>query len=163
MAKPGSPSSSNPRVKDLEQAFERFKGCIEALPEDRYLEPMNVWSPRDVVAHFIGWNRYTIDGCRDIFCGVGPFYLDDEPNDFCHVNAASVQRYASTSRRELLGELDTSFEELKTYLLSLMPSEWSKETEVKHEWVTITVENSVAGLRDDYGRHRKAIEAWSAA
>lgn len=160
MAEPGSTFASEHQLEELEQAFERFKGCIEVLLEDLFLEPMNGWSPRDVVAHFIGWNRYTIDGCRDVLRGVGPFYLDDEPNDFCNVNAASVQRYASTSRRELLEELDASFEELKAYLLSLTPSEWLRETGVKHEWATITVENTVAGLRDDYDKHRKAIERW---
>ena len=163
MATSGSTFSSEHQLEKLEQAFERFKECIEVLSEDGYLKPMNGWSPRDIVAHFIGWNRYTIEGCRDVLRGVRPFYLDDEPNDFRNVNAASVKKYASKFRRKLLGELDASFEELKSYLLSLAPSEWGKETAVKHEWATITVENSVAGLRDDYDRHREAIEKWQAA
>jgi len=76
------------------------------------------------------------------------------------VNAASVKKYASTCRQELLGELDTSFNELKGYLLSLTPSQWCSDTGVKHEWATITVENTVFGLRDDYDKHRNAIESW---
>ena len=74
--------SSGCRLRDLEQGLERFKVCIEALPEDLFLQPMNGWSVRDVVAHFIGWNRYTIEGCGDILRGVRPFYLDDDRNDF---------------------------------------------------------------------------------
>ena len=163
MVESGLTSFSEHQLEKLKQAFERFRDCIEALPEDLFLVPMNGWSPRDVVAHFIGWNRYTIEGARDILHGMEPFYLDDEPNDFRDVNAASVKRYASTSRRELLEELDASFEELKTYLLSLTPSEWRRETGVKHAWATITVENTVTGLRDDYDKHRKAIEAWMVA
>ena len=155
-------SSSGSRLKDLVLAFERFEACIGALAEGSFLRPMDGWSPRDVVAHFIGWNRYTIRGCRDILCGVSPFYLRDEPNDFRNVNAVSVQQYASESQPTLLRELDASFEELKAYLLTLAPSEWRRETGVKHKWAPITVENSVAGLRGDYDAHRKAIERWMA-
>ena len=54
----------------------------------------------------------------------------------------------------------TSFNELKGYLLSLTPSEWCKDTGVKHELATITVANSVSGLRDDYDAHRNAIMTW---
>ena len=154
--------ASDRRLAQLEQAVERFKACIEALPEDLFLEPMNGWSVRDVVAHLIGWNRYTIEGCRDILRGVRPFYLDDDCYDFCNVNAASVQKYASPCRHELLSKLDTSFNELKGYLLLLSPSQWCEDTAVKHEWVTITVENTVLGLRDDYEKHRNAIQTWIA-
>lgn len=154
--------SSDPRLKDLEQAVERFKACVEALPEDLFLEPMNGWSSRDVVAHFIGWNRYTKEGCRDIFRGTRPFYLDDDKNDYRNVNAVSVQKYASSCRPELLKELDASFDELKNYLLSLTTSEWRRDTGVKHEWATITVENTIDSLRKDYDVHRHAIEKWVA-
>ena len=154
--------SSEYRLRDLERAVEQFKACIEALPEGLFLEPMNGWSARDVVAHLIGWNRYTIEGSRDILRGVRPFYLDDDSNGFCNVNAASVQKYASTCRQELLGKLDASFNELKEYLLSLTLSQWCKDTAVEHEWATITVENTVFGLRDDYDKHRHAIQTWMA-
>jgi len=162
MESPDPISCSDHQLKDLEQALERFKACIETLPDDLFLEQMNGWSARDVVAHFIGWNRYTIEGCRDILRGVRPFYLDDDCRDFRNVNAASVKKYASTCRQELLGELDASFKELKDYLLSLTPSQWCEDTAVKHKWATITVENTVAGLRDDYNAHRKAIQTWMA-
>jgi hypothetical protein len=162
MAGNDSAPSSGCRLRDLERALEQFKACVEALPEGLFLEPMNGWSVRDVVAHFIGWNRHTVKGCRDILRGVRPFYLDDDCYDFRNVNAASVQKYASNCRQELLGELDASFNELKGYLLSLTPSQWCEDTAVKHEWATITVENTVVGLREDYDKHRNAIQTWMA-
>ena len=147
-------------MKDLERAVERFKACIEALPEEAFLQSMDGWSARDVVAHLIGWNRYTVEGCRDILRGVRPVYLDDERNDFRRVNEASVKRYASTNRQELLDLLDASLAELRGCLRSLADSQWIKDTGVRHEWATITVENTVSGLREDYNRHREAIELW---
>gem|GEM_PF-6117860 len=47
-------SCSDHRLKDLEQAVEQFTACVVALPKVLFLEPMNGWSVRDVVAHFIG-------------------------------------------------------------------------------------------------------------
>ena len=53
------------RLNALQEAFARFRDCVAALPGERFLERMNGWSPRDVTAHLIGWNRYTVEGCRE--------------------------------------------------------------------------------------------------
>jgi hypothetical protein len=148
------------RLSALDEAFARFRACAAALPSGRFLERMNGWSPRDVTAHFIGWNRYTIEGSREILRGVCPFYLADEPNDFSTVNRESVERYASSDRDELLAELDASFGDLKTFLLTLPAPQWDKDFGVRFKGHVITVEDNVEGLRMDYDRHREAIEAW---
>lgn len=150
------------RLFALEEVFARFRACADALPSGRFLERMNGWSPRDVTAHFIGWNRYTIEGCREILRGVCPSYLEDESNDFSTVNRDSVERYASSDRVELLGELDASFDDLKAFLLALPDSQWGEDFGVRFKGHVITVENSVEGLRIDYDRHREAIETWLA-
>ncbi len=144
----------------LREAFERFRACIEALPKARFLKRMDGWSSRDVVAHFIGWNRYTVRGCREILRGAAPFYLEDEPSDFSSVNRASVERYASRDRDRILRELDASFEELETFLGRLTAPQWGHDFGVRYAGYIITVENSVEGLRQDYDRHREAIETW---
>lgn len=148
------------RLSALDEAFARFRACAAALPSGRFLERMNGWSPRDVTAHFIGWNRYTIEGCREILRGVRPSYLADEPNDFSNVNRESVERYASSDRDALLEELDASFDDLKTFLLTLSAPQWEGDFGVRFKGHVITVENNVEGLRTDYDRHREAIEAW---
>lgn len=148
------------RLSALDEAFARFRACAAALPSGRFLERMNGWSPRDVTAHFIGWNRYTADGCREILRGVCPSYLVDEPNDFSHVNRKSVERYTSSDRDALLEELDASFDDLKTFLLALPAPQWDRDFGVRFKGHVITVENNVEGLRMDYDRHREAIEAW---
>jgi hypothetical protein len=148
------------RLNALHEAFARFRACADGLPAGRFLERMNGWSPRDVTAHLIGWNRHTIEGCREILRGDCPFYLADESNDFSAVNRESVERYASSDRNELLAELDTSFDELKAFLLTLSDPQWEKDFGVRYKGHVITVENNVEGLRMDYDRHREGIETW---
>ncbi len=148
------------RLSALHEAFARFRACADALPSERFLERMNGWPPRDVTAHLIGWNRYTIEGCREILRGVCPSYLEDEPNDFGTVNRESVERYASSDRNELLAELDASFDELKAFLLTVSDPQWDNDFGVRYKGYVITVGNSVEGLRMDYDRHREGIETW---
>ena len=149
------------QTQRLEQAVEAFRACIWALPEDLFLNLMDGWSPRDVVAHLIGWNRHTIEGCRQILSGQKPFYFEDAHNDYSNVNAESVQSYSSTSRPNLIEEFDRSFEELKLYLFSLDPSRWEADRGVRHGRWAITVGNTIGALRSDYDAHRQEIKQWA--
>ena len=148
------------RLNALQEAVARFRDCVAALPGGRFLDRMNGWSPRDVTAHLIGWNRHTIEGCREILRGVCPSYLADESNDFSTVNRESVERYASSDRNELLAELDASLDELEAFLLTLSDPQWAKDFGVRYKEHVITVEDNVEGLRMDYDRHREGIERW---
>ncbi|HEX6110213.1 MAG TPA: hypothetical protein VFZ02_12445 [Ktedonobacteraceae bacterium] len=75
----------------LQSAFETFTACVALLSAPLFLRQVTEWAPRDVVAHLIGWNHYTRTGCEQIRQGTLPFYFADAGDDFCHVNANSVQ------------------------------------------------------------------------
>lgn len=151
------------QLKGLEEALDRFRVCIRLLPETVFTACMHDWTPRDVVAHLIGWNRYTIEGCRDILEDRKPQYLGDAVNDFSNLNAQSVQRYSCEDREGLLAELDNSFDELRAYLAAVDPDHWETHGGVKHEQWIITAPDSVDALRDDYEAHREEIKRWMAA
>jgi hypothetical protein len=148
------------QLRDLEEALDRFKACIRLLPEAAFTTRMGGWLPRDVVAHLIGWNRHTIEGCREILEDRKPHYLGDAVNDFSNLNAQSVQTYSCQDREGLLAELDSSFDELRAYLEAVDPDRWETHGGVKHEQWVITAPDSVDALRDDYEAHREEIERW---
>lgn len=148
------------QLRELVESLEHFKKLVADLPSSLFLKSMNGWSPRDVMAHLIGWNRHTLEGCTQILQGQEPFYFVDAENDFSHVNAESVQRYSSVRKDELMEQMDESFQELEAYLLSVDPMHWKMDHGVKyHNW-TITISNTVDALRQDYDAHRKQIEEW---
>jgi len=148
-------------IAQLGHAIEEFKKCINSLSESLFLKQMeDEWSPRDVLAHLIGWNRYTIDGCKQIIKGQTPFYFADAENDYANVNAESVQRYSSEDKDVLLDELGTSFWELRTHLLSVDLAHWETDFGIRDRGVVITVANTVEGLIRDYDEHRRQIEKW---
>ncbi len=145
-------------VAKLDANAAEFAACIASLPEDLYLAPIDAWAPRDVLAHLIGWNRYTMEGSRLLLRGEMPPFYVDAGDGFSAVNAVSVQRYASRDRRELLAEFEASLRELQQFLRALSPGEW--EAGVTPGPHRITVRNSVQALGDDYANHREQIERW---
>jgi hypothetical protein len=136
-----------------------FAQCVASLDEELFLKKMNHWSPRDMVAHLIGWNRSIIEGSKQIKRGDLPFYDIDPGENYSKVNAAFIRQYSSRDKQELLDELQNSAGELKQFLLSLDPSEWYHNYGVTHQGAVITIRNTVDDLITDYAHHREQIKA----
>lgn len=145
------------------KAFLEFCDCIRSVPDQWFLQPMNGWSPREVVAHLIGWNYRMIEACQDIRRGQAPSYYADAARDYANLNAASVARFTSRSKEELLKELTFSRKEFLNYLGTLAPSEWEADHGVvHHRGGPATVGRIVEALLGDYRQHTKEIRKWLA-
>jgi len=147
-------------LKRLTVAAERFVETIEGLPDDLFRRRMDGWSPRDVVAHLIGWNLSTVVGCEEILRGNPPAYLGDVDEEFRHVNDESVRRYSAEDRGGLLADLHATMDEAAAYVQSLTPSSWSAS--VRFRCFTISVADCFDGLRQDVDVDRRQILDWSA-
>jgi hypothetical protein len=66
----------------LEEAVDSFAALVEALDDETFVGPLGRWSARDIVAHLIGWNRYTVRGAKQIVEGELPFYDVDPGEDY---------------------------------------------------------------------------------
>ena len=157
------PTDIGAQVHRLESNVDEMAHCVASLDEDFFLKPIRKWSPRDIVAHLIGWNRYMVRGADQIRAGELPFYDVDPGDDYSKVNAALVREYSSTNREELLAELRASARELQQHLLSLDPDAWDRDYGVRHAGAVVTIRNSVDELVNDYRHHWKQISEWSAA
>jgi hypothetical protein len=148
----------------LRQEYEAFCDAIRALPEDLFLAKIDEWTPRDVVAHLVGWNRRMVHACQDILAGTTPDYYADAPNDYRTINAGYVARHASTSREALLRDLAAGLEELTAYARALNPAEWEASHGVKHyRGAPATVAGTLASLAGDYAQHARQIRQWHSA
>ena len=144
----------------LERAVEDMTRCLQALAPERYLEKLNGWAPRDILAHLVGWNRATIKGSEELRRGEVPYYDLDPGEDYSEMNAAFVREHSSVDREALLAELEASAGELSGYLLGLGGEDWSREWGVRHGDELLTIQGSIDDLIDDYGHHRRQIETW---
>jgi hypothetical protein len=146
-------------LERLRSALESFVADLERLAPQRFLARSKEWSPRDVVAHLIGWHRLTIEGCEELRRGRAPSYFADAENDYATVNSELVGRYAATDRRELVDELRASFAELDAYVRMLPAGAWSADTRVRYRGEATTIANSVTVLIGDVEAHRRDLDA----
>lgn len=138
---------------------DEFTRTVASLSKELFLKKINHWSPRDILAHLIGWNRHLIRGCRQIKKGELPFYDIDPGENYSRINAGLIKKYSSQDREVLLSELQISAGELKQYLQSLDQREWNYDYGVTHQGAIVTIKNTVDDLISDYLHHKEQIEA----
>jgi hypothetical protein len=148
------------QLADLELAYQSFIETARKLSSEELHTSLGDWTPRDILAHFIGWNRITLVGCAELCEGVEPFYFYDGTNDYRKVNAPFFERYNSTDREMLLAQVESTKGALLSYLSKVDENEWESDTGVPHyRGGLATVARCVDSLIRDYRKHRDEIIA----
>ncbi len=155
--------SKTDQLVQFDMAFQHFVRVVEALRADRFLASLGEWTPRDIVAHLVGWNRNVLVGCQQIQSGLQPFYHVDGPNDYRALNAEIIARFNSTDRPALLRELSKGRDLLVSYLEGVDEREWSKDFGVRHyRGGPATIARAIESLTADYVNHAAEIAAHKA-
>jgi hypothetical protein len=145
----------------LKHAYQDFTNLLLSLSDEQFLSPMDDWSPRDVVAHLVGWNSLMTESCLSILAGKSPSYYDDAPNDYSNINSGFTRKHASRSKQELLSELESSMQKFEAFISSLPAGELTADHGVLHysgsPASVIRIINSLAG---DYKHHTHQIMEW---
>ena len=153
-------SGRKTQLADLDLAYEAFVQTIKKLSAKGFTSPLGDWTPRDILAHFIGWNRITLVGCAELCEGVEPFYFHDGTNDYRKVNAKFFKQFDSMDREKLLQDVASTKDTLTSYLRSIDENEWELDTGVVHyRGGPATVARCVDSLIRDYRKHREEIIA----
>ena len=150
------------QIASFQENVDAFERCIRSLEKHQFLQKLKRWSPRDIVAHLIGWNRTLIQGSHQLRKGELPFYDIDPGENYSKINDGFVKQISSESREELLDEIHTSAVELVDFLRTLSTDEWDHDYGVRHKGAVITIRNSIDELIEDYVHHLKQIEDWLA-
>jgi hypothetical protein len=146
------------QVEDLETAYAAFMETIRGLSVENFLRSLGDWTPRDIAAHFIGWNRITLVGCSELREGVEPFYFYDGTNDYRKVNARFFEQFSSSDREGLFNEIAITKDALWGYLKTIPEKEWELDTGIVHyRGKPATVARCVDSLICDYRKHRQEI------
>ncbi len=152
------------QVGRFEQSVKTFAASAAALDERLFLSEIKGWTPRDIVAHLVGWNRHMVRGAKQVLRGELPFYDVDPGPNFSKVNAAIVREYDDTDCSVLLEKLSETADELTAFLRAIAPADWDRDFGVRHEaeglsveftaGEVVTVKDSVDDLIADYDYHR---------
>ena len=146
------------QLADLNIAYDAFLQTAHGLSLEAFHRSLGDWTPRDIVAHFIGWNRITLIGCGELREGVEPFYFHDGTNDYRQVNAKFLRQFDSQDLDMLLREMDVTKEALVGFLKTVHEAEWEADTGIVHyRGGPATVARCVDSLIRDYRKHREEI------
>lgn len=146
------------QLSDLQIAYAGFMNTLQDLSPETFLASLGDWTPRDIAAHFIGWNRITLAGCSALREGAEPFYFYDGTNDYSKVNAKFFTQFPSVDRIELMNEIASTYDVLIAYLRSIPENEWELDTGIVHyRGNPATIARCVDSLVRDYGKHRQEI------
>jgi hypothetical protein len=146
------------QADQLAHGVKSFAASVAELDERLFLSKLGGWTPRDIVAHLIGWNRHVVRGARQILRGELPFYDVDPGPNYSKVNATLVRQYRDTDRSVLLEKLAESAEELTAFVRAIDPAEWDRDFGVRHKGERLTVKSTVNDLIADYDYHRAQLE-----
>lgn len=146
----------------LQEGIARFIAIVEGLPGERFLHEVAGRTPRDIVAHLIGWNYYAIEASESIRRGeVPPSLVDPGPN-FSRVNGISMARFASRERAALLGQLRESAVAYDAMLAALPEAEWEDNHGVVLGNWAVTNDSFVGVMLHEFETHGAEIAAWPA-
>jgi len=138
-----------------------FIHAINSLPESLFLAQIDEWTPRDVTAHLVWWNRNMMIASENLRAHQTPAYHTDAANDYRNLNTHAIAEFPSTDRRELLAQLDATLDELTCYLAALAPAEWDAEHGIQHyRGGAATIRRIVQSLTGDYEHHTHQILNW---
>ena len=146
------------QLADLETAYASFIDTVTGLASEAFFTTLGDWTPRDIAAHFIGWNRITLAGCSALREGAEPFYFYDGTNDYRKINTRFFEQFPSTNKNELMLEIASTKEALIAYLKTIPENEWELDTGIVHyRKDPATIARCVDSLVRDYRKHRQEI------
>jgi hypothetical protein len=144
----------------LAKAIATFAEAVERQPAELFLRAVDGRTPRDIVAHLIGWNRAAVAASAELRRGQLPACLTDPGLNFSRINALTMAEYPSRDRAELLDQLRASASDYDTMLRDLPANEWGDNHGiVLGDW-PVSNGNLAAALIHDFTHHRDEIESW---
>jgi len=171
--KEANPMTIEDQMDQFEHCVQAFAASVAALDEHLFFRKVDGWTPRDILAHLIGWNRYIVEGSKQILRSELPFYNVDPGPNYSKINAALIREYDDKDRSVLLEKLAKSADELIAFLRAIAPEEWDRDFGIRHKGENltvnytsddlVTVKNTVDDFISDYDHHRRQLEEFRAS
>lgn len=137
-------------AENLAQAYTTFIEVASQLDADLPNEAgvCGEWSPREVVAHLVGWDAEAVRAFRLFANGDGDKFVPPQVDEF---NAQSVRSRQDLTWDETLSELQTTQQDLQE-MIQVVAAQNLNSAGGFGEWLV--------GRKDDYEYHILQLQAW---
>jgi hypothetical protein len=145
----------------LSNWIETRQKIISALSEltdsQRDVVFLGVWSVKDLLAHFIGWDHTNRDAIKSLLKSHTPMFYQYRDRDWQTYNKMLVKKYRKDSFEELLTALKASQEKLFRLLQTIPPEHFNKDFGVRFRGYKITTQRLLEAETKDEQVHLEQI------
>jgi hypothetical protein len=118
---------------------------------------LGIWSVKDLLAHFIGWDATNLHAVKSVVKGQVPFFYKHRDHDWQMYNAMLVKKYKTESFKELLAAVKDSQEKLIELLQTIPPENFNKDFGVRFHGYKVTIQRLLEAETKDEQTHQQQI------
>lgn len=118
---------------------------------------LGIWSVKDLVAHFIGWDETNLQAAKSVLKGELPSFYKYRDHDWQTYNAMLVKKHKRDSFPELLTAAQNSQKKLIEFLQIVSPENFNKDFDVRFRGYKVTIQRLLEAEREDEQTHLEQV------
>ncbi len=138
-------------LRELAEARASLLEAARALPTAaQYRVFLGIWSPADLLAHLVGWDKANLTAVQELLRGELPGFYAHYDADWRTFNAGLVARYRRDDFAALLADVEQSHRELVALLAGIPAEEMVRDRGLRFRGWQITIERlMLLEVKDD--------------
>ena len=118
---------------------------------------LGIWSIKDLLAHFIGWDKTNLAAVKSVLDGQVPAFYEHRDPDWGTYNAILVKTYRKNSIQELITAAKASQQRLIKFLHTIPPENFNKDFGVRFRGYKVTIQRLLEAETKDEQIHLQQI------
>lgn len=118
---------------------------------------LGIWSVKDILAHFIGWDKTNLLAAKSILKAELPAFYEHRDREWQTYNAMLVKKYKTDSIQELLANARDSQEKLVKFLQTIPPENFNQDFGVRFRGYKVTIQRLLEAEWNDEQTHLQQI------
>jgi hypothetical protein len=118
---------------------------------------LGVWTVKDLLAHFIGWDETNLQATKSVLKGQLPSFYEHRDRDWQTYNAMLVKKHKKDSFQELFAKVKHSQKNLTEFLQTIPPEYFNKDFGVRFRRYKVTIQRLLEAEAKDEQTHLQQI------
>jgi hypothetical protein len=147
-------------LSDLSETRQNILAELSQLSEGQSDQIfLGIWSVKDLLAHFIGWDKTNLRAVKSILKGQVPSFYEHRDHEWQTYNAMLVKKYIRGSCQELLATARESQERLIEFLQTVLPENFNKDFGVRFRGYKVTIQRLLeAEVKDEQTHFQQIVD-----
>ena len=148
-------------IADFSKVRQQLLTIVDNVPVEHHGTVfLGTWSLLDLLAHLVGWDDTNLQAAREILAGQLPIVYSQWDSDWQTYNAELVRRYKIDDCDTLRANLESSHQELISFLKAIPAEDFSKDRGLRDGRFTVTVAQFIKHEIYDEQRHVRQVSAF---